>query len=183
RFVMGAVYVAPGSERLADISQCVVSLPRCFEWNVFHSAQMEYACLDMDGVICEDWTGFEGDEGESRRHYVHHLRNARPLFTPTSYRPLAIVTGRLERYRRETEQWLARHNVRPMRLLMSQHDSAWDRRRANDIVQQKANAYTAMPNARLFVESDRGIATGIQERSGRPVLCTADMELIAPTAK
>lgn len=155
--------------------------PRCFEWNLFHSQQMEFACLDMDGVICADWTGREEDFGPGRKTYQEHLRSAAPRFLPTTYPVAAIVTSRLETYRSQTIGWLRRHKVRFRELLMSPHGSAAARREAGDHARRKAAWYIRRPQARFFVESQIDQAREIARITHRPVLCTDAMRLFSGT--
>ena len=153
-----------------------ISHPRCFEWNLFHCDQISLACLDMDGVLCEDWTGREDDQGRNHAAYLRHINGAKPLHLPT-YPVLAIVTSRLEAYRAQTTDWLARHGVRYGELIMSPHDTAAARQWAADHAPRKAAAYTAFPQARLFVESDLQQARTIAGMTGRPALCSTNMQL------
>jgi uncharacterized HAD superfamily protein len=159
-----------------------LSLPRCFEWNLFHSNQMECSCVDMDGVLCADWTGQEADFGSGLECYLRHLDEAKPRQLP-SYPILAIVTSRLEKYRPQTIAWLRRHRVRFRELLMSPHPTSAARRSAEDHAQRKAESYRRRPDARLFVESHPGQAREIWERTGRPVLCTDEMRLFGGTVR
>ena len=172
----GAVYgnhpVPPG----VDFIFRHIPHPRCFEWNVFHSNQIELACLDMDGVLCADWTEHEEDSGVGSERYQRHLEEAMPRHLP-SYRVLAIVTSRLEKYRPQTIAWLRRHGVRFRELLMSPHPSATARRQAADHGQRKAEWYRRRPAARLFVESNIDQARRIAELTNRPVLCTDQMRM------
>jgi orotate phosphoribosyltransferase len=180
RFLFGALYY---SDRRAaahlDFVHRHVPSPRCFEWNVFHCRHVSSACLDLDGVLCEDWTGREEDGEPGRRRYLEHLERARPRFLPTGYPALAIVTSRLETYRRHTEAWLARHGVRYGELVMSPHPSAEARRNAADAALRKAAYYCSRSDARVFIESDPGQARAIAAAAGKPVLCTDTMEMIA----
>lgn len=172
----GALYGNPPFPRQVDFVFRNVPHPRCFEWNLFHSNQIEWACVDMDGVLCADWTGDEGDEGEGFFGYQKHLASARPRYLPT-YPLLAIVTSRLEKYRPQTIAWLRRHGVRFRELWMSPHPSAAARRTAQDHALRKAEWYRRRPEARLFVESHPEQAREIWDRTGRAVLCTDEMRL------
>lgn len=173
--LFGAVYHSGQNTGIADVVFREVSHPRCFEWNLFHCDQMAFSCLDMDGVLCEDWTGFEGDSGPDQERYLEHLTNAQPLHIP-SYPVLAIVTSRLEKYRPQTLGWLRRHRIRFRELVMSPHPTASARRQASDYASRKASTYARLSQARLFVESDPGQAREIFQRTRRPVLCNTTMK-------
>lgn len=174
--LFGAVYYDRRLPELADVVFRRVPPPRCFEWNLFHCDQVRLACLDMDGVICEDWTEQEEDRGEGLKRYLRHLSEARPLHVPT-FPVLAVVTSRLEKYRLETIAWLGQHGVRFGELLMSPHPTAAARRAAGDHARRKAGWYDRRPEARLFIESDPRQAAEIARLCRRPVLCVAEMKL------
>jgi uncharacterized HAD superfamily protein len=174
----GALYGAEQKPPGVDEVFRHVPHPRCFEWNVFHGNQIEAACVDMDGVLCADWTEREEDSGAGRDRYAEHLSAAAPRHVPT-YPVLAIVTSRLEQYRPQTVAWLRRYGVRFRELLMSPHPSAAARQQAGDHARGKARWYERRPQARLFVESDLGQAREIARLTGRPVLCTDSMEMYA----
>lgn len=176
-FLYGAVYYKPEGRAVVDFAYREIPSPRCFEWNLFHSRQMEFSCLDLDGVICEDWLDREADNGPELDVYLNHLANAKPLFLPISYTVDAIVTARLEKYGQQTEAWLSRHGVKYRELIMSSHPSAAARRAARDTIERKASVYASKSDARLFIESDLRQAKGIAERTSRPVLCVENMQM------
>ena len=83
-------------------------MPRVFEWNLMHGTVLANSCVDIDGVLCLDPTDEENDDGEC---YARFLRDTPALLLPTA--PVAwLVTSRLEKYRKQTAEWLARHEVR-----------------------------------------------------------------------
>ena len=177
-FLYGALYFKDEKHAsMADFTYKSVPAPRCFEWNLFHCQQMSYACVDLDGVICDDWIDREADDGPGLVRYLDHVQHAKPKFLPKSFPVRAIVTARLEKYRRQTEDWLDRHGVQYNELIMSPHASASQRRAARDNVRHKANAYMRYEDARLFIESDLGQARDIAAETGRPVLCVQTMEV------
>lgn len=139
--------------------------PRVFEWNVMHHGILAESYVDIDGVLCLDPTNEQNDDG---REYLNFLEHATPLVLP-SQRIGALVTSRLEKYRAETERWLARHNIQYDRLIMLDLPSAEERRRLGAHGTHKAKHY-ADSNARLFIESEHRQAQQIAELSGKPVL-------------
>jgi len=169
-----AVYGPPEAERSSGVHVCRrLSTPRVFEWNVFHHVVLEHACVDIDGVICRDPAAEENDDGERYRAFI---RNVAPNVVPT--RPvLAFVTSRLEKYRADTETWLARHGFSYRYLVMLDLPDAQTRRRLGNHGAHKARVYASGP-ARLFVESERSQAELIQQLTGRPVLCTDSMQML-----
>ncbi|MCH7989644.1 MAG: hypothetical protein IID46_10930, partial [Planctomycetes bacterium] len=176
-FLLGAVYGCESRPDAADYIYRNVSMPRCFEWMLFHSSQIESACLDLDGVLCCDPSFLEEDQGPGLEQWRAHLSEAKPKFLP-GRKVTAVVTSRLEKYRPETEAWLRKHHVLYGELVMSPHPTAADRRAAGDHAQQKARYYRQRSDARLFIESSLSQSREIARLSLKPVLCTDSMEMI-----
>lgn len=130
-------------------------------WNFMHSEVLEHACVDMDGVLCRNPEKHEDDDGEAYRKF---LREAEQLYA-TSGRIGKIVTGRLEKYRCETEAWLDQHGVIYGKLVMA--ESVQDH---NNSPAYKARVYQES-KADLFIESDAVDAAEIFDLSQKPVLC------------
>ena len=162
-----AIYTAEESSESVDFSWNTVPLPRVFEWNVLHHGQLGTACMDIDGVLCADPQEHENDDGPA---YEAFLATARPRLVPKSEIGW-LVTSRLERYRPQTERWLAEQGVKYGRLLMHPATSGQDRRQAQDHAIRKARAYVET-GAWLFIESDPGQAAEIARVTGRSVYCT-----------
>ena len=171
-----ALFVTTTSRHLVDYFGEVVEPPRIFAWNILHHAPlMARACLDIDGVLCHDPTEDENDDGVG---YEAFLAGAQPLFVPTA--PVGyLVTSRLERYRPQTERWLAEHGIRYGELIMLKGMSAGQRRAAGAHGAHKADAYRRS-GAQLFIESDYGQAVEIAHRSGRQVFAIDRREMVYP---
>lgn len=168
-----AVYVIPGKEKMVDYFFEVVPLPRYFQWNILNHTTLEKACFDIDGVLCADPLPEQNDDGEK---YIDFILNAPPLFIPGS-KIGTIVTSRLEKYRKETETWLAANNIKYNELVMLDLPNMEARQRANSHGDHKAKAYLAKPYV-LFIESEYHQAVEINRLSKKPVLCTANFEMI-----
>lgn len=110
-----AVYAVEKATSLVDVYADICPQPRFFQWNyMYHPGLLPQACLDIDGVLCVDPTAEENDDGEKYRQFI---LNARPLFVPND-KVKALVTSRLEKYRPETERWLAENGVKYEKLYM-----------------------------------------------------------------
>jgi uncharacterized HAD superfamily protein/hypoxanthine phosphoribosyltransferase len=168
-----AIYVIPGKEKMVDYFFETVPLPRYFQWNILNHTTLEKACFDIDGVLCADPLPEQNDD---REKYIDFILNAPPLFIPGS-KIGTIVTSRLEKFRKETETWLAANNIKYNDLVMLDLPNMEARRRANNHGDHKAKAYLAKPYV-LFVESDYHQAVEINRLSKKPVLCTANFEMI-----
>lgn len=126
-----------------------VPQPRIFQWNYRNHIVAESACFDMDGVLCQDPTATDNDDGP---RYLDFLRNAEPLFIPQK-QIHAIVTSRLEKYRAPTEDWLEENGVQYKELIMLDLPSAEERRRLKAHAPFKAEVYGKRDDI-LFVESN-----------------------------
>ncbi len=168
-----AIYVIPGKEKMVDYYFENVPLPRYFQWNILNHTTLEKACFDIDGVLCADPLPEQNDDGPK---YIDFILNAPPLFIPGS-KIGTIVTSRLEKYRKETETWLANNNIKYNDLVMLDLPNMEARQRANNHGDHKAKAYMAKPYV-LFIESEYHQAVEINRISKKPVLCTANFEMI-----
>lgn len=169
----GAIYVIPGKEHLVDYAFDIVPLPRYFQWNILNHSILQKACVDIDGVLCVDPTPEQNDDGE---RYIDFLLHAKPLYIPGA-RIGTLVTSRLEKYRKETETWLANHNVKYNKLVMLDLPNKEARQKANCHASHKAKEYNAGAYV-LFIESSLSQAMEINQITRKPVLCTENFEMI-----
>jgi uncharacterized HAD superfamily protein len=125
---------------------------------------------DFDGVLCRDPDVPDADSGPALEKYRQWLVNAVPLHLPRRHPTRLIVTGRLERWRSETEAWLRKWGVTWERLVMHPATTASARNAAGDVAQMKAREYRAS-RCGFFLESDPAQAEVIHRLSGKPVIC------------
>lgn len=165
------------SKSKVDLYYEEIPQPRMFGWNWFRHWNLRSAMLDMDGVLCEDWT--HRPEKDDDPEFVEHIKNAKPLYIPDV--PVqAIVTSRLERYRSLTEEWLRKHGVVYNHLVMHPAVTPEFRRQMGDHAERKAAAYAKgfkSKQTHLFVESDEKQAKKIAAIVKRPVLCVDLMKM------
>ncbi len=166
------VYATKQSADLVDFYFEIVEQPRLFQWNYLNHSISGQCCFDMDGVLCQDPTLEENDDGPK---YKDFIKNAKPLFIP-QYEIYAIVTSRLEKYREETEEWLLKHNVKYKHLFMLNLNSAEERRKLRCHATFKAKIYCKLRKTVCFIESDPVQAKQISNLSGKPVICVATDE-------
>ncbi len=177
KFTFAAIYVVPDGRDEVDIAFEVVRLPRIFEWNFIHHVYLEHAFVDIDGVLCRDPLAYEKDGGPA---YLRFMESAAPLYRPT--RSIAcLITTRPEKYRPQTEAWLAHHGITYDRLIM--HDPALTREPpgAGRDARFKGVAYRDS-KAMLFIESEHAQALEIARISGKPVLSIERNEMVNPNA-
>ncbi|MGC4025516.1 MAG: phosphoribosyltransferase [Mesorhizobium sp.] len=165
-FVFAAVFGLLAQHKETDLVFEVVPQPRMFQWNFMHHILLERSCVDIDGVLCVDPTEAENDDGPA---YEKFLSEARPLHRPT--RKIGwLVTSRLEKYRKLTEAWLDRNEIKYDHLIMLDLPSKAERQLLGSHGSFKA-AFYRKSDAVLFIESEHEQALKITKLSGKPVLC------------
>lgn len=167
------VYATPEKKKFVDYAFEAVATPRYFQWNILNHTGLEKACFDIDGVLCVDPTDDQNDDGEK---YISFLLNAAPLYIPGS-KVGTLVTSRLDKYRKETKEWLANNGVKYDKLVMLNLPDQKARQRANCHGSHKANEFKNN-KYNLFVESDLRQAREINRLTKKPVFCTANFEMI-----
>lgn len=165
--IYSAVYSATEDNEHVDFYFKYLPQPRIFQWNYKNHFSNTKACFDLDGVLCLDPTDEENDDGEN---YMKFLRTAKPLFIP-SYAISCLVTSRLEKYRKETEDWLNKNSVSYNELIMLDLPSAKERRELQIHGKFKAGVY-AEREEQLFIESTWKQAQEIFKITNKPVFCT-----------
>lgn len=175
--ITAAVYVSRRSRDAVDVYFDVCPMPRVFEWNVMQHSRMPAFCVDMDGVLCLDPTREQNDDGPA---YLRFIREVSPRFVPTQ-RIGYIVTCRLEKYRRLTEEWLATHGFQYGALIMMDLPDKEARVRSGSHGRFKADVYRGT-DTELFIESSAAQAQEIARLSSKPVLCIEGPAMVLPPA-
>lgn len=172
--IYAVTYASPQAAHLVDLYAESLSLPHYLEWNFFNSVYLPSTALDLDGVLCRDCRPEEDDDGPA---YARFLATAEPLYLPRRDPVPLIVTARLEKYRPETEAWLARWGVRYQRLVMGPWTTLSQRRKEYSAAGYKGRVFAAS-GLSIFVEScpiqSREIAAVLP---GRTVICPATGEV------
>jgi orotate phosphoribosyltransferase len=136
-----------------------------FPWFMWKTKKLAQCAVDMYGVLCRDCLPKEDDDGPE---YLKFLENADPKFNsnfPIGY----IVTGRLEKYREQTERWLEKHGVVYGQLIMGPWPDIQSRKKVS-VGSWKASIYRNLPSS-LFIESSVREAKCINQESGKNVWC------------
>lgn len=172
-----AVYVHPQALHQVDLLAALYPGKHYLEWN-WQNAGHGMACgYDFDGILCQECPAKDDDDGP---RYKNFLMTARPLFLPRRGVVPVIVTARHEKYRAETEDWLARHGVRFKRLVMRTWNYPVDRReRVGAVGRWKAEEF-AKSRVKVVAESELAQATVINTITGLPVICPAAMKVLPP---
>ena len=151
----------------------LVRPPRLFQWNYLNHPHSVHWCYDIDGVLCEDPDESVNDDGDKYRNFI---LNAPLLFKP-KYKIGALVTSRLEKYRKETEEWAQKHGIEYNHLIMLDLPSQEDRIKLKAHTKTKIDFYSKNPNMNLFIESNRKQAEEIARACYKPVICTENNKL------
>ncbi len=168
-----AVYATTDSQLQVHKHLEIIDQPRIFQWNLLHSWIFEYSCVDIDGVLCEDPTEEENDDGEK---YLYFLQKVRPKYLPPCKIDV-LVTSRLEKYREQTEDWLLSMGVQYNRLEMLNLPDKATRVRLGQHAQFKASIYSQNNGTGLFIESNKLQAERIFELTGKNVFCVENMTM------
>lgn len=158
-----AVYATPSAVPRFDLAFEALPKPRLFEWNWWRHGRLNACCVDIDGVLYVD------PDRRQRRDpalYRRFISEGAPLFRPT--KPIgALVTGRRELYRAETEERLARDGIQYGALEMLANGAP---KGGASHAEHKATIYR-QASADLFIESDASQAELIAKLSGKDALC------------
>jgi uncharacterized HAD superfamily protein/adenine/guanine phosphoribosyltransferase-like PRPP-binding protein len=168
-----AVYATQESVSKLDTHFEVCPPPRVFAWNMMHRADLNGACVDLDGVLCVDPTEQENDDGPN---YLNFIANARPLLRPTCEIG-AIVTCRLEKYRNATEAWLQKEGIKYRQLVMWDLPDKLTRQSLGGHGKFKASFFRSQRWAYWFVESSAVQAQEIADGASKPVICVEDQSV------
>lgn len=156
--VYGAIYST------TDQISCekIIHQPRMFEWNFMNHGLLEKSCVDIDGVLCADPLSEEIDYGPRYEHFLKFAKQIRfPKFVIGT-----IVTGRIEKYRNLTENWLEEKRIKYNKLIMMpDHGEHAD---------FKADYYKKS-DALVFIESSSHQANIIRKQTGRSVICIEEL--------
>lgn len=172
-FTYMAVYAEPFSTDKVDIALNILPNPRMFQWNYTNHNFLKKACLDIDGVLCQDPTEEENDDGPM---YKKFLQNAKPLYIP-NYKVMALVTSRLEKYRALTEKWLEDNNVQYEKLYMLNLPSKEERMKQNAHASFKSSIYKKLTQSNIFIESEPEQACDIANSTNKLVFCSKTDEM------
>ena len=173
--VSAAVYVNPAARMKPDMWARDLPHPHLLEWNLMNSIFSPQTAVDFDGILCADCAPQDDDDGERYRGF---LLSATPKYMIRKTRIPLIVTARLERWRPETEQWLAWHGMAADQIIMGPWASNAERARS-DVGGWKGQHFHSFMQRRhrikpsLFIESEERQARRIAEVSGGLVVCPA----------
>jgi orotate phosphoribosyltransferase len=162
-----ALFVTEKSKNYVDIYYKILPQPRIFEWNLVHAKKFNNYVMDLDGVLCENCPkGYD----ENEELYSEWIRKSKPYLIPT-FSVDAIVSCRLEKYRKETEIWLSKHGVNYRELILWNLDckskrEGYSQHKIKHILRLKPD---------IVFESNISQAKDIWEKTRVPTLCIDEM--------
>lgn len=144
--------------------------PFLFEWSLvdIHQANNLKICFDLDGVLCENCSP-EVDADEVK--YRNWLSTVTPYLIP-HYTIDSIISNRLEKYRKLTEEWLHRNNIKYRKLILWNIDSKT--KRGNNFSKRKIDILNKI-KPDIFFESSIQETMDIYIHTNIPVLCIDKM--------
>lgn len=158
------------SNNAIDMYCNTLNQPRAFSWNLWAHKSLSSWATDLDGVLCKDPTPEQNDRGEK---YINFIKTATPLF-PLKRKIKYIITGRLEKYRKETEEWLSKNNIKYGQLIMKTDESVKHARSKIEILKK-------LPDVTLYIESEYKQARDISAGTGLPVWCVDTQQFFKGT--
>lgn len=165
-----AVYFKPDCEHKPDFFARELSPPHLLEWNLFNCSYIEQALLDFDGIFSPN---VPVDICEDEPRYIEFIKNVEPFphRIPKTHCK-GVVTGRLEKYRDITEEWLERHGINYgfLKMFPTEKEQQRNRNHAEEVSTFKAKIFSES-DAKFFIESEVVEAVKIRQKSGKLVIC------------
>lgn len=146
----------------------VVEQKRLFEWNWNNHTILKLSAVAMEGLLCHP-----PEPGLSTPEYVDYVKNAKPFILPRKGVGV-IVSGRSEKFRQDTVQWLKRHGVKFGNLVMPTANIG----EPQNALTFKKLQYSKLTDMAMFVEPDHEAAMLIHGFTNRPVLSVSTGQLL-----
>ena len=152
-FIYAVVFSTLQSIKYVDYHCKTLNYPHIFEWNIFDADPSKQGILAMDGVLCEE---IPYEIAEDEEAYSEYIKDVEPIHAnlPVLFGCRAICTGRLEKYRKTTKDWLSKHRVKYQELIMFPGTKEERDRNHHEVVgKYKADNFEKVGEARFFIES------------------------------
>lgn len=179
KITYGSIYVNPKARNFPDIWSVDLGWPHMLEWNIFNSVLTPNMVVDFDGILCHDCPIEADDDGEK---YLNFIRNAKPKYITRKNHIPMIVTARIEKYRKETVEWLRKNKIKFKNLVMHPAKTLKERR-SDDIAAYKAKHYNIFCESRkpspppfVFLESEERQAKRISQFTKHLVVCPSSKQ-------
>lgn len=167
----GCVYAKPENTDIVDFFGEELEGPHILDWHFFNSSFTKRTLFDFDGIFSPD---VPPKLLSPEKDYINYLNNVKPIFhrLPKMHKIMGIVTGRLEKYRAITEDWLGLHGIRYERLTMfpTEYEKNRNKDHINEVGNFKSDIYKNS-NAIFFMESSPYESKVIRRKTGKLVIC------------
>ena len=169
------VYLKPEAKKVVDFYAKELPPPHLLEWNLFNCTYIEHALLDFDGILSPN---IPFDVLADEEKHIDWLKNVEPYYHRLPrFKCKGIVTARFERYRKITEDWLARHGVQYDSLTMMPDEMEEARLKDHVGVSSTMKAEKFLDSdAHFFIESELPEAVMIRKKSGKLVICPEEKD-------
>ena len=173
-----ALYCNPSNLNIVDVYGKDLNEPHLLEWHFFNSGHTEKTLFDLDGVFSPNVPFSELDCDDK---YEKYISNVEPFYhrLPKAHKLRGIVTGRLDKFRKQTEDWLAKYNIKYDELIMfpTERRKQRDANHVEEVGKYKADVHKRS-NAIFFMESEKAEGKVIRKHSHKRVILPNDGVLL-----
>lgn len=177
-YYYSALYCKPSSLNIVDVYGKDLDEPHLLEWNFFNSGHTEKTLFDLDGVFCPNVPFSELGCDDK---YEKYISNVEPFChrLPKVRKLRGIVTGRLDKFRKQTEDWLAKYNIQYDELIMFPTEKEKERNanHVEEVGKYKADTYKKS-DAVFFMESEKTEGKVIRKYCHKRVILPNDGVLL-----
>jgi len=170
----GVVYCKPNGLSHVDVYGEELNEPHLLEWHFFNSGHVEKTLFDLDGVFSPNVPMSCCVDNDK---YEEYILNVEPFYhrLPKVHKLKAIVTGRLDKFRKITEEWLEKYNIEYEDLIMfpTEKEKQRDANHVQEVGRYKADVCKRSDN-RFFMESEKSEGVIIKEFSNKRVILPND---------
>jgi len=170
-YYSGVLYAKPDATDTVDVFGEELDIPHLLEWHFFNSDFVERTLFDLDGIFSPNVPMSCCIDNDKYEEYISSVEPFYHRLPKAKYKLKAIVTGRADRFRKITEQWLEKYNIEYENLIM--FPSERERERNRDHIQQvgkhKADHHRKL-NSTYFMESEESEGLVIRTLSRKKVI-------------
>ena len=174
----GVVYCTPNGLSHVDVYGEELNEPHLLEWHFFNSSHVKNTLFDLDGVFSPNVPMSCCADNDK---YEEYISNVEPFYhrLPKVHKLKAIVTGRLDRFRKITEEWLKKYDIEYEDLIMfpAEKEKQRDANHVQEVGKYKADVYRRSA-AHFFMESEKSEGAIIKELSNKRVILPNDGVLL-----
>lgn len=152
--------------------------PHLLEWHFFNSNHVEKTLFDLDGVFSPNVPMSCCVDNDK---YEEYISSVEPFYhrLPKTHKLKAIVTGRLDKFRKITEEWLEKYNIEYEDLIMfpTEKEKQRNTNHVQEVGKYKADVYRRS-DGHFFMESEKSEGVIIKKISNKRVVLPNDGTLL-----